>query len=326
MISRSAVRGRLKSMPAWMLALLRHAVLVPLRAAIRYLPWPAGRLALFDAVAEHLWWLETHVDARTVFGDVMRVDGSDIVGKHLYYFGVWEPNLTGWIRRRLKPGQLFVDVGANVGYYSLLAARLVGDTGRVVAIEALPQTFARLRQNLERNGAHNVRAVNGAAWDRHERLKLFVRQEGPSGASTLMSAWADQWQLRRQVDVEAAPLAALLTRDELEHARLIKIDVEGAEWHVISEMRTWLQRSAPELEIVIEISRSMMAAQGRSFADILALFAEFGFRAYRIENDYLASSGVHWRRYRPPQPILEWPCAAVDQIDVVRSRAADGGG
>ena len=87
-------------------------------------------------------------------------------------------------------------------------------------------------------------------------------------------------------------------------------------------MRTWLQRSAPDLEIVIEISRSMMAAQGRSFADILALFAEFGFRAYRIENDYLASSSVHWRRYRPPQTILEWPSATVDQIDVIFSRTA----
>jgi FkbM family methyltransferase len=279
-----------------------------------------GKLFLFDTIAEHLWWLEATVDAKTVDGDVLRVDASDIVGKHLYYFGVWEPGLTGWLKRSLKPGHLFIDVGANIGYYSLLAARLVGSGGKVVAIEALPQTFQRLQENVERNRAQNVRAVNSAAWDKLARLKLFVRQEGPSGATTLLSAWADQWNLRRQVEIDAAPLALTLEATEIERARIIKIDVEGAEWQVITEMTSWLARTAPDLEIALEVSSSMVNHQGKSFDDVLSLFSGFGFQAYRVENDYLASSCVHWRKYRAPYRLTKWPTEAVDQIDVIFSR------
>lgn len=320
MTQRALLRGALKSAHPAVQAVMRSLSIYPLRFLIRFLPWPKVKLLLFDSCAEHLWWLETHVDAKTVFGSAMRVDASDIVGKHLYYFGVWEPNLTGWVRRSLEAGQVFIDVGSNIGYYSLLASKLVGKTGRVIAIEALPETFQRLRANLDLNDAANVRSINSAAWDRKERLKIFVRQEGASGATTLMSAWADQWQLRRQVEIEAEPLATLLTDSEIENARVIKVDVEGAEWHVISEMTSWLHRTAPDLEIAIELSRSMMTAQGKSFKDILTIFNGFGFHAYRIRNDYLASSCVAWENLSEPKRIFEWPGETVDQIDVIFSR------
>lgn len=308
-------------MPSGIQALMRVILIYPLRLYIRFAPWAFGRLFLFNALAEHLWWLETSVTAKTVYGDVLTVDASDIVGKHIFYFGVWEPHLTRWIRKRLAPGQVFIDVGANIGYYTLLASRLVGRSGHVVSIEALPQTFIRLQDNLQQNDATNVRAINSAAWDKSEQLKLFVRQEGPSGASTLMSAWASQWQLRRQVDVDAAPLGSILTAWEIQTARLIKIDVEGAEWRVISEMTQWLGRTAPALEIAIEISRSMMTAHGKSFEDVLVIFAEFGFIAYRIENDYLAASCIAWNTVSAPHQITSWPSEAIDQIDVIFSRA-----
>lgn len=73
---------------------------------------------------------------------------------------------------RLKPGDVFVDVGANIGYFSLLASKLVGPGGRVVAIEASPEVFDLLRRNLELNKAHNVRAVNVAISDREGSLQL----------------------------------------------------------------------------------------------------------------------------------------------------------
>ena len=211
MITKISVKAALKSLPPAMQAAMRALLVRPSRFYTRFAPWSAGKLGLFNSVAEHLWWLETSVDASTLFGDVLCVDATDIVGKHIYYFGVWEPNLTNWIRRRLGAGQMFIDVGANVGYYSLLASRLVGPSGHVVAVEALPQTFHALQQNLRRNGAGNVRAVNAAAWDKKDSLKIFVRQEGPTGATTLMSAWADQWRLRMQVDIEAEPLVTLLS-------------------------------------------------------------------------------------------------------------------
>src|SRR6266545_4932566 len=64
------------------------------------------------------------------------VETDDLIQGYIYLFGVWEPNITDWIRRTLLPGDTFVDVGSNIGYYSTLAARLVGSAGSVVAIDA----------------------------------------------------------------------------------------------------------------------------------------------------------------------------------------------
>src|SRR6266511_4042352 len=63
------------------------------------------------------------------------VETDDLIQGYIYLFGVWEPNITDWIRRTLLPGDTFVDVGSNIGYYSTLAARLVGSAGSVVAID-----------------------------------------------------------------------------------------------------------------------------------------------------------------------------------------------
>jgi FkbM family methyltransferase len=319
MISKDSIKAILKSTPSPLLATLRVLTIGPARTYIRFAPWSMGRLLLYDSVASHLWWLETNVSAPTVFGCTLEVDASDIVGKHIYYFGIWEPNLTRWIQHRLRPGDLFVDVGANIGYYSLLASKLVGEAGRVVSIEALPQTFGRLERNLRRNGARNVRTVNLAAWDKPEKLRIFTRREGPSGSTTVMPEWADQWHLQQQVEIEARPLAAILTPEEIRTARLIKIDVEGAEWHVISEMASWLAETGPTLEIVVEVSRSMMQAQGKSLEDILRLFADHGFRSYHIRNDYLASTCIRGNGHHAPQRITDWPNGQVDQFDLVFS-------
>lgn len=228
--------------------------------------------------------------------------------------------MTQWIQCRLRSGDLFIDVGANTGYYSLLASKLVGDSGKVVSIEALPQIFQRLKSNLEQNDTNNVRAVNAAAWDKSEKVSIFTRQEGPAGSTTLMAEWADQWHLRQKLEIDAKPLSVILTPEEIKTARLIKIDVEGAEWHVISEMKSWLSQTRIDLEIAIEISRSMLQAQGKSFQDILDLFGDFGFQGYRIQNDYLASTCLRLNGHSPLQRVMQWPDETVDQIDLIFSR------
>jgi FkbM family methyltransferase len=320
MISKSLIQNALKSLPAPLKAMMRYLTIVPLRTYIRFAPSPIGKLVLYNSIADHLWWLETSVSSLTVFRSTLQVDASDIVGKHIYYFGIWEPNLTHWIQRRLNPGDLFIDIGANIGYYSLLASKLVGNSGKVVSVEALPQTFCRLENNLRQNGSSNVRAVNVAAWDKTEKVKIFTRQEGPSGSSTLISDWADQWHLQQQIEIDATPLSVILTPEEIKTARLIKIDVEGAEWNVISEMKSWLAQTRGDLEIAIEISRSMMQAQGKDFQDILDVFSDFGFQGYHIQNDYQASTCLGLNDHSSPQRVMKWPDEAVDQIDLIFSR------
>jgi FkbM family methyltransferase len=225
---------------------------------------------------------------------------------------VWEPNLTEWIQSRLKPGDCFIDVGANVGYFSLFASTLVGQSGKVISIEAIQRTFEVLIRNLEANRAGNVRAINMAVWDKEETLSFFISSDTINGTSTVMPAMANLWKLNQRCDVHAAPLYSLLSPDEISAARLIKIDVEGAESRVISGFGSMLESSRRDLEIVIEVS-------AQAFDGIVSFFRKYGFFPYHMKNDYSAASyiGEHETKRLDRLEIVP---QGVTQVDVVFSR------
>src|SRR5574341_861166 len=168
---------------------IRQLLTPPVRAYIRYAPFGTGKRAFWYRVVEPRFaWRPHRFVATTVFGSRIAGDTSDILQQYIYYFGVWEPHLTRWIGRRLSPGDAFIDVGANIGYFSLLASKLVGDSGTVVSIEASPRTFDLLQGNLARNRAHNIRAVNVVVSDRRGRVSLF---RGPEDNICLTTALGD---------------------------------------------------------------------------------------------------------------------------------------
>jgi len=102
---------------------------------------------------------------RTIYGFRCAGTTQDLIQRYIYLFGVWEANLSSWIRSALKPGDVFVDVGANIGFFSLLASQIVGSEGRVVSIEPSPTIFAQLTANVALNRVGNIRLVNCAASD-----------------------------------------------------------------------------------------------------------------------------------------------------------------
>jgi FkbM family methyltransferase len=265
---------------------LRHVIIPPLRAYFRYFPISAGKPFVWNYIAAHLWWLESRVRSTTRFGAVLDVDGRDCVGRFVYYFGVWEPHLTGFIRGRLQPGDCFVDVGANIGYFATLASRLVGTSGRVVAIEAIPKTFKVLMGNLARTGVKNVRGVNLAAWDKVETLTFFISPDTIDGTSTVVQSMAERNHLATLCEISAAPLSSLLEADEIARARVIKIDVEGAERHLLHDLAAILGRGRKDLEIVMEVS-------AEAFDEIVGFFHARGFHPYQLKNDYSPTSYIY---------------------------------
>jgi Protein-L-isoaspartate(D-aspartate) O-methyltransferase (PCMT) len=158
-----------------------------------------GRRALWHGLVWRLMWTEGMCRARTREGARLEVDASDLVGTYIAYFGVWEPNLTSWLEGRLRPGDVFVDVGANVGYFTVLASRLVGESGRVVAIEPSPLANSVLRRNVSDNGGENVRVENVAVWDSSGEVVVFGASQRIVGGTTLDPAWAARWSLDTQV-------------------------------------------------------------------------------------------------------------------------------
>jgi FkbM family methyltransferase len=297
---------------------LRVSIVVPVRLYIRFVPSAFGKEWLWRALVAHLWLLERDVKARMWTGQTISVDASDIVGRYIYYFGVWEPNLTAWLRRTLSIGDVFVDVGANVGYFSLMASRLVGTEGRAVAIEALPGTYQRLQSNIDANRATNVRAVCIAAWDAETTLEFFTRADGTAGTTTAYAEWAERWNLIPVERVRAQPLATVLSVDEIARVRVIKIDAEGAEWRVLKGLAQVLEQCRDDLAIVMELAPELLRKDHSSPEAIAAFLLPYGFHPYRLENDYAASAYLRGD-VQAPVRIKTFPTDC-EQFDVIFSR------
>lgn len=298
---------------------LASALIPLLRPIFRYSPVALGKQALWDRlIGPHLEWRFHPFTAKTLFGSKMSGNSLDLVARYVYYFGVWEPNITNWLSGRLRPGDTFIDVGANIGYFSLLASRLVGDTGRVVAIEASPEIYRVLENNISQNGLRNVRSVHAAVWNKVDVLKFYSLPECATGNSTTKESWAAKRHLDRVCEVPASVLPTILRPEEVRTARLIKIDVEGAEFEVATGMASMLQSCRHDLEIILEVTPSALAAAGRTSENLLEIFSNCGFHAYSIKNDYMACSYIEPGLASKPQRIRD--SIMTEQTDVILSR------
>ncbi len=291
-----------------------HALIPLTRAYVRYGAPPSVRARVWASLVEpHLAQHSHRFTCRTRFRSRMSGDTLEFVDQRLYYFGLYEPNLTRWLSGRLARGDTFVDVGANVGYFSLLAATLVGREGTVVAIEASPSIYERLRGNVSLNGLANVRAVNVAAHRAHGRVALFAGPPIQPELTTLVSDLG----FELEANVAAAPLDSILAADELASARLVKVDVEGAEWAVVEGMAGLLARGRDDLEVVIELHPHLLERQGKRVDDVFEPFLRAGFLPYTLPLDYSAPAHLS-----PPRRVFATRLreAFDEHADVVFSR------
>ncbi|MFE2187943.1 FkbM family methyltransferase [Streptomyces sp. NPDC059455] len=287
------------------------------REYVRHAPWSAGKRALVERhLNAALRDRPLHRLARTRFGATFAVDTQDLIQRYLYLFGVWEPHMTRWLQRRLKPGDVFVDVGANIGYYSLLASPLVGRSGTVVAIEASPTFHQLLQRHARRNDRTNIRALNTAVSDRDEQLTFILASSRNMGANSVVPY---DGPAESTFEIAAQPLPDLLTDDEITNARVIKIDVEGAEGSVIRGLVPLLDKLRPDAELTVEVTPQRMSDLGDSVEDLLTTLKGHGFHVYRLPNDYAAGSYPDALRRAPEVPV-RWRGPVTEESDLVFSR------
>src|SRR5438270_3347355 len=141
-------------------------VLTPVaRRAMRLLP-SLQSVIWKRAIQGRLEWRQFGFVERAHFGATFAGDIADVIQRYIYFFGRWEPHVEAVISQCLSPGDTFIDIGANIGYFSLFATTLVGETGKVVAIEPSARIFERLSENVRLNPrAATVRMVQAAVAD-----------------------------------------------------------------------------------------------------------------------------------------------------------------
>jgi FkbM family methyltransferase len=207
-------------------------------------------------------------------GTWFRLHPDDWIQRQLLIHNEYEPDVSRLVGS-LEPGATFVDVGANIGYFSFLASRVVGPTGRVIAMEPNPRTAARFRENLKRNQFRNIQLHEVALADAAGESDFFLAPD--SGSSSFSSASADSHDSARVKCVQGDSLLSDLTRLDF-----LKMDVEGAEFLALRGMDRTIARFRPV--IVIEISNELLTRQGATADGIRQLLMAHGYHETPLDD------------------------------------------
>ncbi|WP_198371315.1 FkbM family methyltransferase [Roseomonas rosulenta] len=249
--------------------------LVPLAlAVVRHSPLEKGKWRILNALDAQFATHPVTRRLRVMGGVEMDLDTSDFVQRGLYLTRDFEPALRACILSHLQPGDCFVDVGANVGFYSLIASRRVGPTGMAVAFEPNPATYAALKGNIALNRLTNVTAVDIALSDGGGQAMFFADADGNSGASSLLRRGSSA--AVRTVSTETWD--AFAARSSLPFPSLVKIDVEGAEVKVLRGMSSLL--TAPRRpRVILEVSEWSLQVAGSSREELFGIMSDHGYSA-----------------------------------------------
>ena len=220
--------------------------------------------------------------AKTPFEGIVKVTGgiamdlvtSDFLQREIFISGDFEPDVRRAIQRILKPGGVFLDVGANVGFFALQAAKAVGPNGKVHAFEPAPKARDALERNLQLNGVKNVTAFAVALSDSAGRAGLFLDAKNNSGASALHRSPNSG----AEVEVELDSYDRFASQNGLPVPTLVKIDVEGAEVKVLHGMQALLSRP-DRPPVILEVSEWSLKQMGSSKDELYDLMLSRGYKA-----------------------------------------------
>jgi FkbM family methyltransferase len=216
----------------------------------------------------------------------------DLQSEKDYWLGTYEPELQAALADLVQPGMVAYDVGANIGYISLLLARRVSKTGQVFAFEALPANLERLRMNLALNDAEEIVTIIPAAVVETERPVRFL--VGPSGGMGKASGSAGRRDVAysAEIEVEGLSLDGFIFERNHPAPQVVKMDIEGGEVLALPGMTHTLEQSRPLLLLELHGPEAAQIAW-----ETLTLR---GYRLCRMAPGYptlVAREALNWKAY-----------------------------
>ena len=205
--------------------------------------------------------------------------GNDL-SRQQFVAGCLDPNEFALLGKLLTPGMVFIDAGANEGFYTVFAAYRVGNTGSVWAIEPSSREMERLTTNVQLNDLANVRPFPVALADEDTSGELLIAGDEHAGHNTLGQFVYESGLARREL-VRLRRLDSLIEANALERLDFLKIDVEGAELRVLAGAQGALKRFRPM--ILLEVSDSSLMAQGSSGDELIRFVESQAYRLYLFD-------------------------------------------
>ena len=240
-------------------------------------PHVPGWYPLVAERAHKTFHLGNGVERVEVLGSRMALDSSEYMQRRFYYH-CYEAPAVRFFKRWLREGDVVFDVGAHVGFFTLLGARLIGARGQVHAFEPVPSNYQHLQENVALNGYSNVRATRAAVGDSEGEVSLGLRDERLVGSSTC------DYTVGAELGSVTAPVTTL-DRYVAEHAigpvRLVKIDVEGFEPAVLTGLKRTFE-SAPPAAIMLELNAEMLFEHGSSPTSLLSMLTDHGYELHEL--------------------------------------------
>ena len=196
-----------------------------------------------------------------------------------FVYGTWEPKVIRAVTDTVKPGMTVIDIGAHIGYYSLLFAKCVGPSGCVFAFEPLPDNFALLQKNIRLNNLMNVHVLNQAIFSRTQEITITAPDDQPNPGSGSMHNEAGHKHYR----VEAISMDDFCEKLAL-RPDILKMDVEGTEYDVLIGAKETINRYRPNLFIELHHFDGNLAANR-----VPDLLAGWGYQSQWVERWELTS-------------------------------------
>jgi FkbM family methyltransferase len=208
----------------------------------------------------------------------------------VYYLGTFEPHCLEIMRRLIGKGDVVIDVGANVGLYTIEASRLVGDVGRVLAVEPVPQHVESLRRSLDANHMSNVEVMVTAAGDSSGTAAL-----GRGENSNLGMYSVGHGTPRDRMEVTLSRIDDIVQQRGLSKVDLVKLDIEGAEYRALCGMLETLASHKPTL--LIELNEEAMARCETTSLAVKDMLRDLGYRGWRVSRRGLQRLDDSMRRH-----------------------------
>jgi FkbM family methyltransferase len=223
---------------------------------------------------------------------------DQVITPTILVLGSWETHETPWFLRVVKSGDTIVDAGANIGYYTVIGSRLVGDKGKVYAFEPDPANFALLQKNVRLNGCTNVVLEQKALSNRKGTLKLFIA-DANKGDHRI---YQPEGESRPSVDIEAVRLDEYFQHDP-HGIDVVKTDTQGAEGLILEGMTGLLERRPDGPTIFMEFWPHGLKGMGTNAGELLKRLQADHYRFH----EFVPKDRTKLRPVEPAELLAEHP-------------------
>jgi len=239
-----------------------------------------GRLLWYSR--SHLSFLDFPIPCRLPYGSWFLARGDES-GLIVFFRLPYEKKEWQFVQKFLKSGMVFFDVGANQGFYTLLAAKKVGPQGKVFAFEPVPREFKNLKWNIFINGLQNVKVETQALGYQDGFTNMFYCLNGKGSYSSLQPPSEKVKARRKVIKVPITSLDRYIQRNNILSIDFIKIDAEGGEFDILKGGVTVLSKLRPVL--MCEVSDKRTEQWGYSASEICDFVKKYKYRWFKFAFD-----------------------------------------